>query len=131
MIAKGFSLRPKNVRYIGSMLLDRVAAAQCLGAEAPAHLVQRRIDTGWVARVLEQAQLLSLIHIYYTPPTIPWQYTLNGAVFYNFMQHYMLKFAIYNLANRRNLENDYPYYGNDFLTIIPPRSYDLTFSAKF
>jgi outer membrane receptor protein involved in Fe transport len=68
---------------------------------------------------------------YYTPPTIPWQYTLNGAVFYNFMQHYMLKFAIYNLANRRNLENDYPYYGNDFLTIIPPRSYDLTFSAKF
>ncbi len=46
------------------------------------------------------------------------------------MQHYTLKFEIYNVANERNLQNDYSFYGNDFLTLIPPRSYDLTFTAK-
>ena len=67
---------------------------------------------------------------YFKPPTIPWQYTLNAGVFYTFMTHYTVKFEIYNLANERNLQNDYSFYGNDFLTLIPPRSYDLTFTAK-
>lgn len=67
---------------------------------------------------------------YFKPPTIPWQYTLNAGVFYTFMQHYTLKFEIYNVANERNLQNDYSFYGNDFITLIPPRSYDLTFTAK-
>jgi hypothetical protein len=43
----------------------------------------------------------------YTPPTIPWQYSINAGVFYNFLQHYSVKFEIYNLTNRRNLQNDY------------------------
>jgi outer membrane receptor protein involved in Fe transport len=68
---------------------------------------------------------------YYRSPTIPWQYTLNAAVFYNFKQHYTVKFSIYNVTDRHNLVNDYPFYGNDFLTRVPPRDYDLTFSAKF
>jgi len=68
---------------------------------------------------------------YYKPPTIPWQYTLNAGVFYNFAQHYNVKFTVYNLTSRHNLINDYPYYGNDFLTRVPPRSYDLTLSGKF
>jgi iron complex outermembrane receptor protein len=67
---------------------------------------------------------------YYRPPTIPWQYSINAGVFYTFLQHYTVKFEIYNLTNERNLQNDYSFYGNDFLTIIPPRSYDLTFTAK-
>jgi outer membrane receptor protein involved in Fe transport len=67
---------------------------------------------------------------YFKPPTIPWQYTLNAGVFYTFLEHYTVKFEIYNLANERNLQNDYSFYGNDFLTLIPPRSYDLTFTAK-
>ncbi|HTC52048.1 MAG TPA: TonB-dependent receptor [Steroidobacteraceae bacterium] len=67
---------------------------------------------------------------YYRPPTIPWQYSINAGVFYNFLQHYTVKFEIYNLTNERNLQNDYSFYGNDFLTVIPPRSYDLTFTAK-
>jgi outer membrane receptor protein involved in Fe transport len=67
---------------------------------------------------------------YYTSPRIPWQYTLNGAVFYNF-QRYLIKLSIYNLTNARNLQNDLPFYGNDFLTRVPPRSFDLTFSGKF
>ena len=67
----------------------------------------------------------------YTPPKIPWQYTLNAGIFYTFMDHYNVKFTVYNLTSRHNLINDYPYYGNDFLTRVPPRSYDLTLSGKF
>jgi outer membrane receptor protein involved in Fe transport len=67
----------------------------------------------------------------YKAPKIPWQYTLNTAAFYTFLDHYNVKFEIYNLTNRRNLVNDIPFYGNDFLTRMPPRSYDLTFTVKF
>jgi outer membrane receptor protein involved in Fe transport len=67
----------------------------------------------------------------YTPPTIPWQYTLNAGVFYTYAERYKIKFMVYNLTNQHNLINDYPFYGNDFLTRVPPRSYDLTLSGKF
>jgi len=67
---------------------------------------------------------------YYKSPKIPWQYTINAGVFYSFLDHYTVKLQIFNLANERNLQNDYSFYGNDFLTQIPPRSYDLTFTAK-
>jgi hypothetical protein len=67
----------------------------------------------------------------YVPPRIPWQYTLNAGVFYTFEEHYTVKFTSYNLTSRHNVEPDYSYYGNDFLTRVPPRSYDLTFSGKF
>ncbi len=67
---------------------------------------------------------------YYNPPQIPWQFTLNAAVFYTF-ENYTFKFSIYNLTSEHNLINDIPFYGNDFLTRVPPRSYDFTFSAKF
>jgi outer membrane receptor protein involved in Fe transport len=68
---------------------------------------------------------------YYTSPRIPWQYTVNAAVFYNFLGHYTVKLSVYNLTNEKNLLNDIPYYGNDFLTRTEPRSFDLTFSGKF
>lgn len=67
---------------------------------------------------------------YYQSPKIPWQYTLNTAAFYSFQQ-YTVKFTIYNLTDQHNLINDIPFYGNDFLTRVPPRSYDLTISGKF
>jgi iron complex outermembrane receptor protein len=67
---------------------------------------------------------------YYASPTIPWQYSINMAVFYSFLDHFTVKFEIYNVTNERNLQNDYNFYGNDFLTLQPPRSYDLTFTAK-
>jgi outer membrane receptor protein involved in Fe transport len=67
---------------------------------------------------------------HYKSPQIPWQYTLNAAAFYTY-QKYTVKFSIYNLTDRHNLENDYPFYGNDFLTRVPPRSYDLTLTGKF
>jgi outer membrane receptor protein involved in Fe transport len=68
---------------------------------------------------------------YYQSPVIPWQYTLNAAAFYSFRQHYTLRFSIYNLTDRHNLINGFPFYGNDFLTRVPPRSYNLSLSGKF
>jgi outer membrane receptor protein involved in Fe transport len=67
---------------------------------------------------------------YYQAPRIPWQYTVNTAGFYSF-QKYTVKFTIYNLTDQHNLTNDIPFYGNDFLTRQPPRSYDLSISGKF
>ena len=67
---------------------------------------------------------------YYNAPRIPWQYTINTAFFYRIL-NYQIKLSIYNLTNERNLLNDLPFYGNDFLTRVPPRSYDLTLSARF
>ena len=68
---------------------------------------------------------------YYNPPTIPWQYTLNAGAFYTFLDHYTARLMVYNVANRVNWVNDNPFYGNDFLTRQPPRSFDLTVSGKF
>jgi len=86
---------------------------------------------GLPANVVLAALPASIVNTgYYKPPTIPWQYTLNVGVYYTFLQHYTLKFEVYNVTDNRNLQNDYPFYGNDFITLIPPRSYDLTFTAK-
>ena len=68
---------------------------------------------------------------YFQAPVIPWQYTINTSVFYNFMKDYQVKLSIYNLTNQRNLMNDAPIYGNDFITVLPPRSFGLMFKAKF
>ena len=73
---------------------------------------------------------ISAANGFYQSPRIPWQYTLNAAAFYTF-QKYTVKLSIYNLTDRHNLQNDYPFYGNDFLTRVPPRSFDLTLSGKF
>ena len=66
----------------------------------------------------------------YTPPQVPWQYTLNAAVFYS-VRHYLFKLSVYNLTDRHNLINAFPYFGNDFLTRVPPTSVEFRFSAKF
>jgi hypothetical protein len=56
---------------------------------------------------------------------------LNAAVYYNFLEHYTVKFTVYDVTDQHNLQNDYPFYGNDFLTRLPPRSYDLALTGKF
>jgi outer membrane receptor protein involved in Fe transport len=68
---------------------------------------------------------------YYQSPMIHWQYTLNAAVFYSFLQKYTVKFSVYNLTDAHNWTNDIPFYGNDFITRQPPRDYDLSISARF
>jgi outer membrane receptor protein involved in Fe transport len=67
---------------------------------------------------------------YYQSPMIHWQYTLNAAVFYSYKQ-YTAKFSVYNLTDRQNWTNDVPFYGNDFITRVPPRDFDFTISARF
>jgi outer membrane receptor protein involved in Fe transport len=67
---------------------------------------------------------------YYQSPTIPTQYTFNVAGFYTY-DKYTVKLSVYNLTDRKNVVNDYPFYGNDFLTRLPPRSYDVSFTGKF
>ena len=67
---------------------------------------------------------------YYKAPEIPRQYTLNTAALYDFRQ-FEVKASVYNVTNRRNLTNDAPYYGNDFITVNPPRSLEISLKAKF
>jgi hypothetical protein len=67
---------------------------------------------------------------YYKSPQIPWQYTLNAAAFYTF-QNFTIKLSIYNLTDRVNFVNDIPFYGNDFIQRLPPRSFDLRLTGKF
>ena len=67
---------------------------------------------------------------YYQSPTIPWQYTLNAAAFYKY-NNYEFRFSIFNVTDRRNVTNDIPFYGNDFITVNPPRSYALSVKYKF
>ena len=67
---------------------------------------------------------------YYQSPTIPWQYTLNLATTYDY-KGYTFKLAIYNATDHRNWTNDYPYYGNDFITRDTPRSYDFSIKYRF
>ena len=61
---------------------------------------------------------------------IPWQYTWNAAIFYEF-KNYTVTFSVYNLTDNKNWQPSPGFYGNDFLTRVPPRSYDLTISGKF
>jgi len=67
---------------------------------------------------------------YYTSPVIPWQYTLNAAIYYDFGR-YQIKLSGYNITNQHNLINDYSFYGNDFITRVTPASVDLTLKARF
>ena len=54
-----------------------------------------RISLPWLAP--SQIAAFTASGGYYQAPEIPWQYTLNAAVFYSF-QHYTIKFSIYNLT---------------------------------
>jgi len=67
---------------------------------------------------------------YYQSPTIPWQYTLNAAIYYDFGR-YQIRLSGYNITNQHNLVNDYNFYGNDFITRVTPASVDLTLRARF
>ena len=67
---------------------------------------------------------------YYRSPQIPWQYTWNAAVFYEFGR-YVVTFSGYNLTNRRNWQPSPSLYGNDFLVQNDPRTFELRLQVKF
>ena len=66
----------------------------------------------------------------YKSPVIPWQYTLNVAVFYEW-RNYTLTGSIYNLTNQRNWQPSPSIYGNDFLVQNDPRTFEIRLLAKF
>ena len=67
---------------------------------------------------------------YYQSPVIPWQFTLNAAVFYEF-KNYVVTLSVYNLTNQRNWQPSPSLYGNDFLVMNDPRTFELRLQAKF
>jgi len=67
---------------------------------------------------------------YYKSPQIPWQYTMNAAIFYT-MGKYTLTFSCYNLTDAINWESAPTFYGNDFLVRNDPRTYEVRLQAKF
>jgi len=67
---------------------------------------------------------------YYQSPVIPWQYTLNAAIFYQW-SHYIVTASVYNLTNQRNWQPSPSIYGNDFLVQNDPRTFEIRLQAKF
>ncbi len=113
-IGNGFGVQ-LNAKFMSSIQTTtsgqfNVAASQANGAVLPASV----INSGG----------------YYTSPTIPSQYTANGSISYDISKQYMVKFSVSNLTNQRNIYNDVPFYGNDFITVGTPRSYGIMFKAK-
>jgi outer membrane receptor protein involved in Fe transport len=68
---------------------------------------------------------------YYKSPVIPWQFTWNGAVFYQFDSKYTITFSVYNITGQKNWQPSPGYYGNDFLVRSDPRTYEVRLQAKF
>jgi hypothetical protein len=67
---------------------------------------------------------------FYKSPIIPWQFTLNAAVFYEF-KTYRITLSCYNFTNQRNWQPSPSIYGNDFLVQNNPRSFEVRLEAKF
>jgi len=67
---------------------------------------------------------------YYHSPVIPWQYTMNASVFYQW-SHYTLTFSLYNLTDQHNWESAPAFYGNDFLVRSDPITFEVRLQAKF
>jgi outer membrane receptor protein involved in Fe transport len=66
----------------------------------------------------------------YVSPRIPWQYTLNASVFYEF-SNYKITLSVYNLTDQRNWQPSPSIYGNDFLVQNDPRTFEVRLQAKF
>ena len=69
-------------------------------------------------------------HGYFQSPRIPWQYTINAAVYYD-TGPYEFKLAIYNLTDQENLEGSSPFYGNDFIVHSDPIDAEFTMKVTF
>jgi hypothetical protein len=67
---------------------------------------------------------------YYSSPVIPWQFTWNAAVFYEW-DKYTVTLSVYNLTDQRNWSPSPNEYGNDFLVLSDPRTFELRVAAKF
>ncbi|MEI9891816.1 MAG: hypothetical protein WDN45_16215 [Caulobacteraceae bacterium] len=66
----------------------------------------------------------------YHSPVIPWQYTWNAAVFYEW-KNYTVTLSVYNITDRNNWAPAPIFYGNDFLVRSDPRTFEVRLMAKF
>ena len=67
---------------------------------------------------------------YLKSPVIPWQYTLNAAIFYEY-KRYTVTFSVYNLTDQHNWQPSPTLYGDDFLVLDDPRTFEIRLQAKF
>ncbi len=67
---------------------------------------------------------------YYHSPVIPWQYTMNASVFYEW-KHYTATISVYNFTDRLNWNSAPTFYGNDFLVRNDPLTVEFRLQAKF
>jgi hypothetical protein len=67
---------------------------------------------------------------YYKSPVIPWQYTMNASVFYEWKQ-YTATVSVYNFTNQLNWNSAPTFYGNDFLVRNDPITVEFRLQAKF
>lgn len=67
---------------------------------------------------------------YYKSPVIPWQYTMNAAVFYE-ISKYTFTLSVYNLTDELNWQSAPAFYGNDFLVRNDPRTVEFRAQVKF
>jgi iron complex outermembrane receptor protein len=67
---------------------------------------------------------------YYKSPVIPWQYTMNASVFYEWKQ-YTATVSVYNFTNQLNWNSAPTFYGNDFLVRNDPLTVEFRLQAKF
>ena len=67
---------------------------------------------------------------YYKSPVIPWQYTMNASVFYEWKQ-YTATVSVYNFTNQLNWNSSPTFYGNDFLVRNDPLTVEFRLQAKF
>ena len=66
----------------------------------------------------------------YKSPVIPWQFTLNASVFYEWSR-YTITASVYNFTDQRNWQPSPSIYGNDFLVQNDPRTFEVRLQAKF
>lgn len=67
---------------------------------------------------------------YLKSPVIPWQFTWNASVFYEWSR-YTITLSVYNLTDQRNWQPSPTLYGDDFLVLDDPRTFEVRLQAKF
>ena len=67
---------------------------------------------------------------FFKSPVIPWQYTWNASVFYEW-DRYTATLSVYNLTDQKNWQSSPNFYGNDFLVRNDPRTFEVRLTAKY
>ncbi len=64
-------------------------------------------------------------------PVIPWQVHAERLGVLREWSHYTITGSVYNFTNQRNWQPSPSIYGNDFLVLNDPRTFEIRLQAKF